>query len=158
MEDKFLIRPMDFDDLEEIVWLDGQCFPDPWSLDTFVYEITKNNLASYVVIVDQENNKIAGYSGMWIVLEEAQITNIAVLGEYRGLGLGEALMTRQLKDSIIAGANKMTLEARISNRVAINLYKKLGFKHAGIRKEYYENDREDAVIMWKYYEEGVGWK
>jgi ribosomal-protein-alanine N-acetyltransferase len=117
VEDKFLIRPMDFDDLEEIVWLDGQCFPDPWSLDTFVYEITKNNLASYVVIVDQENNKIAGYSGMWIVLEEAQITNIAVLGEYRGLGLGEALMTRQLKDSIIAGANKMTLEARISNRV-----------------------------------------
>lgn len=156
MEDKFYIRPMDFEDVEEVSLLDYICFPDPWSIDTYVYEVTKNHLASYVVIVDKEREKIAGYSGMWVVLGEAQITNIAVLPEYRGLGLGRALMKRQIRDSLVAGANKMTLEARVSNHVAIGLYEKLGFVHTGIRKGYYENDKEDAVIMWKYYEEELG--
>ena len=104
--------------------------------------------------IDENTNKIAGYAGMWIVLDEAHITNVGVLPEYRGKGIGVMLMNRQVKDSIIAGAIKMTLEARVSNEVAINLYKKLGFTQVGIRKRYYEDNNEDAVIMWKYYQEG----
>lgn len=155
MESRFKIRAMNFDDLEEIAELEKKCFSEPWSLETFCYEITKNHLASYVVVVDTEkNDKIAGYAGMWIIADEAHITNVAVLEEYRGKQLGEALMIRQFKDSLVVGANKMTLEARVSNDVAIGLYKKLGFKEVGIRKKYYEDNNEDAVIMWKYYEEG----
>ena len=123
-------------------------------METFVHEITKNHMASYVVAIDENTNKIAGYAGMWIVLDEAHITNVGVLPEYRGKGIGVMLMNRQVKDSIIAGAIKMTLEARVSNEVAINLYKKLGFTQVGIRKRYYEDNNEDAVIMWKYYQEG----
>lgn len=153
MEDSFILRPMNFDDLEEVVNLDEKCFPDPWSLDTFVHEITKNHMASYVVLVDENKKKIAGYAGMWIILDEAHITNVAVLAEYRGKKIGQMLMERQIRDSMVAGAIKMTLEARLSNIVAINLYKKIGFIEVGVRKKYYE-DKEDAVIMWKYYEEG----
>ncbi len=154
MEDNFSVRPMEFDDLEEVVLLEKECFTDPWSMETFVHEITKNHMASYVVAIDENTNKIAGYAGMWIVLDEAHITNVGVLPEYRGKGIGVMLMNRQVKDSIIAGAIKMTLEARVSNEVAINLYKKLGFTQVGIRKRYYEDNNEDAVIMWKYYQEG----
>ncbi len=154
MEDNFSIRPMDFDDLEGVVLLEKECFTDPWSMETFVHEITKNHMASYVVAIDEENNKIVGYAGMWIVLDEAHITNVGVLPDYRGKGLGIKLMNRQVKDSIVAGAIKMTLEARISNNVAINMYKKIGFTEVGIRKRYYEDNNEDAVIMWKYYKEG----
>lgn len=154
MEDNFSVRPMEFDDLEEVVLLEKTCFTDPWSMETFVHEITKNHMASYVVAVDENTNKITGYAGMWIVLDEAHITNVGVLPEYRGKGIGVMLMNRQVKDSIVAGAIKMTLEARVSNEVAINLYKKLGFTQVGIRKRYYEDNNEDAVIMWKYYQEG----
>lgn len=154
MEDSLVITSMEFDHLEEVTLLDRSCFPDPWSLETFVHEITRNNMASYVVAVDEENKKIAGYSGMWIVLDEAHITNIAVLPEYRGKKIGKKLMTRQIKDSIVAGAVKMTLEVRVSNLTAISLYKKIGFIEAGLRKKYYEDNNEDAIIMWKYYEEG----
>ena len=111
-------------------------------------------MASYVVAVDERNNKIAGYAGMWIVIDEAHITNVAVLKEYRGKKIGKMLMERQVKDSIVAGAVKMTLEARVSNVTAINLYKKTGFIEVGVRKKYYDDNNEDAVIMWKYYEEG----
>lgn len=154
MEDSFIVRPMGFDDLEEINILERKCFSDPWSLDTFVHEITRNHMASYVVVVDEINKKIAGYAGMWIILDEAHITNVAVLPEYRGKKVGQMLMNRQIKDSIVAGVVKMTLEARVSNITAINLYKKLGFIEVGVRKKYYEDNNEDAVIMWKYYEEG----
>jgi len=153
VKDSFIIRPMGFEDLEEVVLLERKCFSDPWSLDTFVHEITKNHMASYVVAVDESNNKVVGYAGMWIILDEAHITNVGVLPEYRGKGIGLLLMNRQLKDSIVAGAVKMTLEARISNNVAISLYEKLGFTQVGIRKKYYEDNKEDAVIMWKYYQE-----
>lgn len=153
MEDNFIVRAMDFDDLEEVVLLEKECFSDPWSMETFVHEITKNHMASYVVAVDEATGKIAGYAGMWIILDEAHITNVGVLPQYRKKGIGEKLMIRQIKDSIVAGTVKMTLEARISNDPAINLYKKLGFVQVGIRKKYYEDNNEDAVIMWKYYEE-----
>lgn len=154
MEDSFILRPMVFDDLEEIDILEKKCFTDPWNLETFVHEITRNHMASYVVAVDEKNNKIAGYAGMWIVLDEAHITNVAVLPEYRGKKIGKMLMERQVKDSIVAGAVKMSLEARVSNITAINLYKKTGFIEVGVRKKYYDDNNEDAVIMWKYYEEG----
>ncbi len=154
MDNRFIIRAMTPDDLEEIVKLEKECFTDPWSLSTFIQEVKYNHLASYVVVVDQsEPPVIVGYAGMWIIGDEAHITNVAVLPAYRGHGLGKALMVRKVKDSIVAGADKMSLEVRISNETAIQLYKGLNFKEAGIRRKYYEDNKEDALIMWKYYEE-----
>ena len=153
MDNRFLVRPMDFEDLEQVVELEREAFTEPWSMSTFVYEITKNSLASYLVVTDQEDEgKIAGYVGMWLISGEAHITNVAVFSSYRGKGLGEALMMQQIAQSRLLGAERMTLEARVSNQVAINLYKKLGFREAGIRKKYYEDNGEDALIMWKEYQ------
>lgn len=154
MDNRFLIRPMQAEDVPEVTELEKNCFADPWSKESFLREVTQNKLASYVVITDQQKqDAIAGYAGMWIVFDEAHITNIAVLPDYRGMSLGKRLMVRQIKDSMVAGCDKMSLEVRVSNLAAIALYRGLGFTETGIRKEYYEDNKEDALIMWKYYEE-----
>ncbi|RYD03254.1 hypothetical protein N752_20700 [Desulforamulus aquiferis] len=85
---------------------------------------------------------------MWLVLDEAHITNVAVHPEYRGKSIGEALMLEMIQQAIIRGAVRMTLEVRPSNMAARELYKKLGFKEKGLRKKYYTDTNEDAIIMW----------
>ena len=86
--------------------------------------------------------------GAWKIIDEAHITNIAVLKEYRGKKIGEALLKEMINTCKDNKINSMTLEVRVSNLVAQNLYKKFGFKFSGIRKEYYSDNKEDAIIMW----------
>ncbi|MEC0264293.1 ribosomal protein S18-alanine N-acetyltransferase, partial [Paenibacillus anseongense] len=86
--------------------------------------------------------------GMWLIMEEAHVTNIAVRDSYRGRKLGERLMRELMKTAAFLGAIRMTLEVRASNYVAQNLYEKVGFRSVGVRRGYYTDNREDAVIMW----------
>jgi ribosomal-protein-alanine N-acetyltransferase len=93
------------------------------------------------------SGRIVGYAGMWLMLDEAHITTIAMRPECRGQGLGELLLANMIEAAVDAGADRVTLEVRVSNQTAQNLYRKYGFKQQGIRPRYYADDNEDAYIM-----------
>lgn len=91
--------------------------------------------------------RVIGYAGMWIMVDEAHITTIAMRGEWRGLGLGELLLTSLIEQAVALGADRVTLEVRVSNEPAQSLYRKYGFQQAGRRLRYYSDNNEDAFIM-----------
>ena len=139
------IRRMTFLDIDGVWAVESQVFNNPWSRSAFVDEMTDNDLAHYLVLEDQ--GMIAGYAGMWIVVDEAHVTNIALLPDYRRQGLGEKLVRELIKTARERYAVMMTLEVRPSNTVAQSLYSKLGFLPQGIRRAYYSDNQEDALIM-----------
>ncbi|MBT2681689.1 ribosomal protein S18-alanine N-acetyltransferase [Bacillus sp. ISL-35] len=146
MNKTITFRNMTVDDLDDVMAVEVNSFTIPWSREAFFNELTKNQFAQYLVVeVDQ---KVVGYCGVWIIVDEAHITNIAVLPEYRGMKLGEALMAKVMELAREMGALRMTLEVRVSNDRAQNLYRKFGFEEGAIRKQYYTDNMEDALIMW----------
>lgn len=140
------IRPMLLTDVDAVLAVEKLSFLTPWSRDAFVAEAGDNDLAVYLVI--EADGKVVGYAGMWVILDEAHVTNVAVLPAYRGRGLGEKLMRALLEKARGRGARRMTLEVRPSNTVALSLYDKLGFAPWGRRPRYYSDTQEDAIIMW----------
>jgi [ribosomal protein S18]-alanine N-acetyltransferase len=140
------IRFMTVDDLDAVMEIEHSSFSIPWSREAFYNEIEQNHLSTYLVVEDGE--RVAGYCGVWLVVDEAHITNVAVLPDYRGQGCGEALMERIMKIAKEVGAHVMTLEVRVSNKAAQGLYRKMGFQDGGIRKRYYSDNQEDALVMW----------
>ena len=139
-------RMLEEKDLDEIVKLENICFTLPWSKEAFYNELHQNKYAHYIVLENED--QIIGYCGAWLVIDEGHITNIAVLPGFRGNGYGEALMVEMMKQSKERGIERITLEARVSNTVAIALYKKLGFIEGAIRKNYYSDNQEDAIVLW----------
>ncbi|WP_028609381.1 ribosomal protein S18-alanine N-acetyltransferase [Paenibacillus harenae] len=143
---KLLFRSMTVADVPSIVAIEQQAFTCPWSTEAFINELTNNLFARYMVM--ELGGEIIGYGGMWIIMDEAHVTNIAVLSGYRGLGLGNRLLLELQRTAVFYGAAKMTLEVRVSNEIAQNLYRKHGFEPSGIRPRYYSDNDEDALIMW----------
>ncbi|MDD2481607.1 MAG: tRNA (adenosine(37)-N6)-threonylcarbamoyltransferase complex dimerization subunit type 1 TsaB [Lutispora sp.] len=140
------VVPMTCEDIKAVYDVECLSFDTPWSLESFTSEVNENNMAKYMVAkIDDE---IVGYGGMWIVLDEGHITNIAVHPEHRGKKIGDALVRAIMKEAVENNVKRMTLEVRPSNWAALNLYKKFGFKESGIRRGYYEDTGEDALIMW----------
>ncbi|AZN43976.1 ribosomal-protein-alanine N-acetyltransferase [Paenibacillus albus] len=137
---------MTLDDVPTIVAIEKESFTSPWTEEAFVNELTNNHFARYMVM-DYEGDVI-GYGGMWTIMDEAHVTNVAVREQYRGLGLGTKLMVELQRTAVMFGAKRMTLEVRVSNMVAQHLYKKLGFEPSGVRPGYYSDNMEDALIMW----------
>ncbi|GIN59616.1 ribosomal-protein-alanine acetyltransferase [Lederbergia ruris] len=133
-------------DVEQIVEIENRAFTVPWPAEAFYQDILTNRFALYLLLEYQ--GKVAGYCGVWIVIDEAHITNIALLPEYRGRKLGQTLLEKMMATAKEAGAKTMTLEVRVSNLPAKSLYKKLGFQEGGIRKRYYTDNQEDALVMW----------
>ncbi|MGG4198479.1 ribosomal protein S18-alanine N-acetyltransferase [Peribacillus frigoritolerans] len=146
MSKTLTFRKMNTADIDQVLNVEKQSFTLPWSREAFFNELNHNQYAVYMVIEDE--GKIAGYCGAWIVIDESHITNIAILPEYRGQKLGEALLRKMIEISISMGVVRITLEVRVSNAVAISLYEKLGFQKGGIRKNYYTDNQEDAYVMW----------
>lgn len=146
MSQTLTFRFMEERDLDAIVELENRCFTVPWSRDAFYNELNQNKFACYIVLEQEE--QIIGYCGAWLVIDEAHITNIAILPEFRGQKLGEALLNKMIERSREKGIERMTLEVRESNTVAQSLYKKLGFQNGAIRKNYYSDNQEDAIVMW----------
>lgn len=143
------LRKMQLGDIDQVVEIEKQSFPTPWSTFAFTCEILDNNFANYLVLTPENDRScIIGYGGMWIILDESHVTNIAISPSYRGKGLGEYLLRQMIVTALAKGAEKMTLEVRVSNTNAQKLYKRLGFEAAGIRKGYYVDNNEDAIIMW----------
>jgi len=140
-----MVRRMNTLDIDGVLAVEQQSFTTPWSREGFVNEMN-NELSYYLVMV--EAGKIIGYAGMWLIVDEAHVTNVAVLPEYRGKRLGEKLMSALLEHAKNRGAVRMTLEVRASNTVAQGLYNKFGFTSQGRRRNYYTDTKEDALIMW----------
>jgi len=142
------LREMTVDDLADVHEVERLSFPTPWSTNAFLRELTENIYADYIVAAVR--GRVIGYAGMWVVIDEAHVTNIAVHPEFRGRGIGERLLCELFVRAKARGARRMTLEVRPSNEVARHLYEKHGFVARGLRKGYYSDTGEDAIIMWKY--------
>ncbi|MEK5078374.1 ribosomal protein S18-alanine N-acetyltransferase [Solibacillus sp. FSL W7-1436] len=140
-------RRMTIDDVQAIHKIELATFPVPWTLDSFYYEMTENQYAHYLV-AENENGEIIGFCGIWLVIDAAQITNVAVVQSVRGQGIGETLMREAMRVAKEANMDVMSLEVRVTNTVAQNLYRKLGFQDGGLRKGYYTDNQEDALVMW----------
>ncbi|WP_070121688.1 ribosomal protein S18-alanine N-acetyltransferase [Bacillus marinisedimentorum] len=146
MENRPVMRLMTVSDIDEVEKIEQACFATPWSRESFYNEVEINQFAKYLVL--ELNGSVIGYCGLWIIIDEGHITNIAVLPEYRGRKFGEKLLRYALALARGQGANTVTLEVRASNAAAQNLYRKLGFQEGGIRKNYYTDNNEDALVMW----------
>lgn len=139
------VRTLTKSDIEEVLQIERQCFPVPWSLESFKKEF-KNSFARYVVaFID---GQIVGYGGVWLVIDEGHITNIAVREGFRKKGIASEILKSLIKICKNRDITSMTLEVRESNLAARNLYKKHGFMEAGIRPKYYGDNNENALIMW----------
>ncbi len=141
----YIIRDMALEDIDRIYELECECFAIPWTKQAMKYEIEQNKLAHYYVL---QTDVVVGYLGVWNIVDEGHITNVAVTKRARGKGYAVALVEHLKKESIKNHIERLTLEVRVSNISAQSLYKKMGFKEAGIRKKYYSDNGEDAIIMW----------
>lgn len=141
-----VIRPMEMRDIDVIAQMEQQIFTLPWSRDSFRRELEENIVARYLVLEDDE--KILAYGGIWLVIDEAHVTNIAVHPDARGKGYGERITRALMKLAADTCMGMITLEVRRSNAVAQALYHKVGFLDVGYRKRYYEDNQEDALIMY----------
>lgn len=136
---------MTLEDLDEVLEVEHGAFTTPWSRRQFVSELTQNSYAVYLVI--KRGRRTIAYGGMWALLGEAHVTNIAVRAEERGRKIGDLLLRSLLLEAESRNCLKVTLEVRRSNVVAQNLYRKYGFLERGVRRGYYTDDGEDAFIM-----------
>lgn len=144
--DRLVFRLMKVEDIPDILIIEREAFTMPWTAEAFRNELTHNHFAKYMVM--ELEDRIIGYAGLWAIVDEAHVTNIALLEEYRGRKWGERLLNELMKTAAYLGMNAITLEVRVSNEIAQNLYRKKGFRSAGTRKGYYSDNREDALIMW----------
>lgn len=140
------LRKMTLHDVDRVLHVEKRCFSTPWSRQAFVTELVQNQFAYYMVA--EYDNQIIGYAGVWLIIDEGHITNIAIDPDFRGMKLGETLLRTMAAHCMANGVQRMTLEVRVSNTVAQNLYKKLNFLSVGLRKGYYTDNNEDAMIMW----------
>jgi len=136
---------MELRDLDEVLEVEKNCFRSPWTKCMFEDELYNSNAYYYVIEV---NGKIAGYAGFWKIIDEAHITNIAVHSDYRRRGYGKALVSALLDKAKELEIIAVTLEVRVSNSAAISLYESFGFVSSGVRRGYYSDNNEDALIMW----------
>ena len=146
-----ILRRMTEADVPSVYKIEVVSFSMPWSEEAMKREVTMQKQAHYLVA--EEDGDIVGYGGFWQVLDEGHIMNIAVAPEHRRHGIADALIRELLEIGKKLGILYWTLEVRVSNKAAIQLYEKAGFVSAGIRPGYYEKPREDAYIMWYRCEE-----
>lgn len=144
------IRPIREADVAQIHEIETLCFAMPWSAESILHDVKENVVARWLVLDDGEG-RILAYAGMWFVLDEAHVCNVAVHPDFRRRGYGkrifEALCSLAQENSM----SMMTLEVRRSNLAAQNLYHQCGFLDVGYRKRYYEDNREDALIMFREF-------
>ena len=153
-----IIRQAEPKDAEDIYEIEMVCFPDPWSMESITYELEENPRAFYVVA--EHSGKVVGYAGLWWIVDEGHITNVAVRPGYRNRKIAEGIIHVLIEHTVQEGVLHHTLEVRRSNEAAINLYRKFGFEVEGVRKGYYKFENEDALLMWRHAteEELAAWE
>lgn len=147
IETGFMMRKMTPLDLEQVMTIEQEAFSLPWSRQSYENELN-NQYANYLVIDYQGD--VSGYGGIWVIFDEAHITNVAIASNFRGRGWGRMLMLELEKLACRKRAVRILLEVRPSNRTAIAMYHGLGFMVSGLRKQYYSDNNEDAIVMVKH--------
>ncbi len=140
------IDDMRKEDLEQVSTMEAACFSMPWSKKSFEENLNRSDA---VYVVARDGDKVLGYCGAYVILNEADINQVAVEPLHRKKGVGGKMLAVLLEKLRKAGADAVTLEVRKSNEAAIALYESMGFVTEGIRKKFYEKPVEDALIMWK---------
>ena len=159
----YVVEPMRWDDIPAVMEIERESFPLPWSSYTYRHELTENKHSYYIVTrsrVPEADRRvwwkrllrlgalpIVGYGGFWLIADEAHFSTLAVDQNHRGKGLGELLLVHMIEQAMSMSAVMVTLEVRVSNHVAQNLYQKYGFVVTGTRLRYYRDNDEDAHIM-----------
>jgi len=138
--------PLNKDHILQVYEIECLSFYSPWSINSLMDELL-SPIARYVVAI--KDKKVLGFGGMWLILDEAHITNIAVHPEFRNLKVGSLILESLITDSKKEGASSMTLEVRVSNINAQKLYSKYNFVTSGTRKAFYQDNKEDCLIMWR---------
>lgn len=139
---------MELNDLEQVCKIESEIFSRPWTQNDFATSLTKEE---NIYLVVEKEEKIVGYCGMWGIVGEGQINNVAMHKAYRREGIAYEMLQQFLQEGKKKQLTSFTLEVRESNQAALALYKKLGFQAVGIRKDFYEAPRENAIIMWLTY-------
>jgi [ribosomal protein S18]-alanine N-acetyltransferase len=137
-------------DVPQVAYIDSISFAAPWSAQAYEFEINESKSSKMVVLVQTspgQQDLVVAYGGMWLIAGEGHISTVATHPSWRGKGYGEAVVVGLLGLAIATHADYVVLEARVSNTVAIALYEKYGFRHVGIRKQYYREENEDATLM-----------
>lgn len=142
---KVRIVPLEKQHIPAILEIEAKANGSPWSARSFENELDH---AHGVFLVALDQARVVGYGGMWLMIDEAHVTTLAVDEEARRNGVGLRVMNALLEEAKQRGMLCCTLEVRASNEPALALYEKMGFVRAGVRKQYYPDNREDAVIMW----------
>jgi ribosomal-protein-alanine N-acetyltransferase len=163
----YVVEPMRLRDIREVMEIEHVSFLSPWSVRAYRYELRENDLSHYFVVRQRQMEEpelslltrigrtlgvgmrppILGHSGFWLMVGEAHISTIAVQPNWRQRGIGEVLLVAMLDRATELEAEIATLEVRVSNTVAQNLYQKYGFRQVGLRRRYYRDSNEDALIM-----------
>jgi ribosomal-protein-alanine N-acetyltransferase len=140
-------------DLDGILAVEAASFTNPWTRAMYEWEL-QNRSVCHILVLRTAACRVAGFCSFWLVVDEIHVNNVAIRPEYRGRGFGTRLMRRVLTEGRRLGATRATLEVRASNDAARRFYEGLGFRAAGVRKRYYTNPEEDAVILWRDPENG----
>ncbi len=144
----FRVEPLGGDeDLDGVLAVEDASFTNPWTREMYQWEL-KNPERCRIYVVRSPSQPVVGFCSFWLIFDEMHINNVAVLPPYRGRGVGALLLTHVMTEAARAGARRATLEVRASNLPAQRLYEKYGFRPAGIRRRYYSDNNEDAIIMW----------
>lgn len=138
--------PMRRRHLRSVLKIEAQVYPRPWSLSLFVSELSLRSTRAYTVA--RVEGIVTGYCGLMLQGEDAHITTIAVDPAYQRRGIATRLMLHMVRQALQRGARHLTLEVRMSNQPAQDLYRRFGFHAAGVRKNYYAETNEDALVMW----------
>ena len=136
------------EDINDILIIENELYHKPWKAKDYLYELNDNPFAFYLKMIIKETSEVIGFIGFWIKFKQAEITKVSITKKYQGHKLSKLLMQDAEKRIVLAGCNNITLEVRVSNERAINLYKSCGFRIVTTRKKYYENG-EDAYLMLK---------
>ncbi|MDQ2908550.1 MAG: ribosomal protein S18-alanine N-acetyltransferase [Candidatus Eremiobacteraeota bacterium] len=147
---RLTIEPMTAADIRAVMQIEAVSFATSWPASALAGELSDNKLAHYFVgrTSGGPSREIVAYGGIWVILEDSHVTTIAVHPALRGRHYGEEVLVRLLREAIERGASWITLEARESNVIAQNLYRKYGFTIVSVRRAYYSDNGENAVVMW----------
>ena len=135
-------------DLEGVLEVEAESFTNPWTRDMYAWEL-QNRSVCHIFVVRTEECRVAGFCAFWLVFDEVHINNVAIRPPFRAQGIGTALLRHVLGEARQLGARRATLEVRSSNERARRLYERLGFHVAGVRRNYYTDPVEDALILWR---------
>lgn len=142
------IKALQLSDIDGIMSIEPAVYgAHHWSRQSFINELS-NPAGCYFGAVNPVDDRILGYSGFWLIQDEAHITTLAVHPDQRRQKIGERLLINNIIEARKLGANWMTLEVRVSNEAAQELYFKYGFRRLGVRPRYYQDNSEDALILW----------